>query len=160
MNNIVLAGNVVKDPDFKETSPGKLLTKLRIAVNNPLNDAETLFIDVNTWDKQADFARKYVKKGSAISVVGRLKTKDWEKDGIKRTDYFVVASEINFNGPKKSATTSTVVAPATVTKATATATATTPAPIVKPTKAITVNESEPDSNEEFDSLFEESRDQF
>lgn len=101
INNIVLAGNVVKDPSTRSTPSGKNVATLRLAVNNPLNDKEVLFIDVDSWEKQAEFVGKFVKKGSAVSVVGRLKMDEWEKNGEKQSKYLVVADRINFIGGKK-----------------------------------------------------------
>jgi single-strand DNA-binding protein len=101
INNIVLAGNVVADPTTRNTTTGKSVSTVRLAVNNPLNDKEVLFINVEVWDKQSEFVNKYVKKGNSISAVGRLKQDDWEKDGVKRTSYVVVADRINFFGAKK-----------------------------------------------------------
>ncbi len=49
MNNISLVGNVVKDPTTRSTPSGKNVSTLRLAVNNPLNDKEVLFIDVDSW---------------------------------------------------------------------------------------------------------------
>lgn len=148
MNNIVLAGNVVKDPVTRQLTSGKSVTKIRLAVNNPINDKDTLYIDVDTWDKQSEFTQKYVKKGSAISIVGRLKQETWEKDGVERTTFVVSAREINFNGPKKadSTTGTTVVAASDPVKTAAVAAA--PAGS-KPTKIVAANESE------FDGLFAE-----
>lgn len=101
MNNISLVGNVVKDPTSRSTPSGKNVSTLRLAVNNPLNDKEVLFIDVDSWDKQAEFVGKHVKKGSLVSVAGRLKMDEWVKDGAKQSKYFVVADRINFVGGKK-----------------------------------------------------------
>lgn len=101
INNIVLAGNVVKDPTSRTTPSGKNVTTIRLAVNNPLNDKEVLFIDVETWDKQQEFVSKFVKKGSSVSAVGRLKLDEWMKDNVKQSKYFVVADRVNFVGGKK-----------------------------------------------------------
>lgn len=101
MNVIALTGNVVKDPNTRITPSRKSVSTMRIAVNNPLNDAEVLFIDVESWEKQSEFVAKYVKKGSAVEVLGRLKLDEWEKDGVKQSKYLVSASSINFIGSKK-----------------------------------------------------------
>ena len=101
INNIVLAGNVVNDPINRLTVTGKSVSTIRLAVNNPLNDKEVLYINVDVWDKQSEFVQKYVKKGNGLSVVGRLKQDEWEKDGVKRTSYSVVADRVNFFGAKK-----------------------------------------------------------
>ena len=102
INVVALAGNVVGDPTVRSTNSGKKVATFRLAVNNPLSEKEVLFIDVDTWEKQADFVEKYVKKGSLISVVGRLKQDTWEKDGQKRSSISVITERLNFvNGGKK-----------------------------------------------------------
>lgn len=101
INSIVLAGNVVKDPMSRATPSGKSVSTIRLAVNNPLNDKEVLFIDVETWDKQQEFVSKFVKKGSAVSVVGRLKLDEWMKENVKQSKYLVIADRVNFIGGKK-----------------------------------------------------------
>jgi single-strand DNA-binding protein len=101
MNVIVLSGNVVKDPVTRLTPTGKSVSTLRLASNNPLNDKEALFIDVESWDKQSEFVSKYVKKGSGVEVVGRLKLDEWTKDGEKQSKYVVSAERIHFTGSKK-----------------------------------------------------------
>jgi len=101
INSIVLAGNVVADPESRSTQTGKAIATFRLAVNNPINDKDVVYIDVDTWEKQADFVTTYVKKGSAVSVVGRLKQDSWEKDGKKQSKTLVVADRVNFVGGKK-----------------------------------------------------------
>ena len=101
INNVVLAGNVVADPEARATNSGKSVASFRLAVNNPINDKDVLFIDVDSWEKQAEFVTSYVKKGSSVSVIGRLKQDSWEKDGKKMTKTFVVADRVSFVGGKK-----------------------------------------------------------
>jgi single-stranded DNA-binding protein len=61
-----------------------------------------LYIDVDTWDKQSEFVSKYVKKGNSLSVVGRLKSREYTgSDNIKRTAFSVVCERVNFIGSKK-----------------------------------------------------------
>jgi single-strand DNA-binding protein len=101
INSIVLAGNVVADPESRSTQTGKAIATFRLAVNNPINDKDVVYIDVDTWEKQADFVTTYLKKVSAVSVVGRLKQDSWEKDGKKQSKILVVADRVNFVGGKK-----------------------------------------------------------
>lgn len=102
LNVIILAGNAVADPVVRTTQTGKNIATVRLAVNNPLNDEEVLYIDVDTWDKQSEFVQKYVKKGNSLSVVGRLKSREFTgNDGVKRTAFSVVCERINFIGSKK-----------------------------------------------------------
>ena len=102
LNVIILAGNAVADPVTRTTQTGKNITTVRLAVNNPLNDEEVLYIDVDTWDKQSEFVSKYVKKGNSLSVVGRLKSREYTgSDNVKRTAFSVVCERVNFIGSKK-----------------------------------------------------------
>ena len=102
LNVIILAGNAVADPVTRTTQSGKNISTVRLAVNNPLNDEEVLYIDVDTWDKQSEFVSKYVKKGNSLSVVGRLKSREFTgNDGVKRTAFSVVCERVNFIGSKK-----------------------------------------------------------
>lgn len=102
LNVIILAGNAVADPVVRTTGTGKNIATVRLAVNNPLNDEEVLYIDVDTWEKQAEFTQKFVKKGNSLSVVGRLKSREYTgNDGVKRTAFSVVCERINFIGGKK-----------------------------------------------------------
>ena len=109
LNVIILAGNAVADPVVRTTGTGKNIATVRLAVNNPLNDEEVLYIDVDTWDKQSEFVSKFVKKGNSLSVVGRLKSREYTgNDGVKRTAFSVVCERINFIGSKKKSDVSTV----------------------------------------------------
>jgi single-strand DNA-binding protein len=102
LNVIIVAGNAVADPVTRTTQTGKNITTVRLAVNNPLNDEEVLYIDVDTWEKQSEFVSKYVKKGNSLSVVGRLKSREYTgSDGVKRTAFSIVCERVNFIGSKK-----------------------------------------------------------
>ena len=101
INSVVLAGNVVADPESRNTNSGKAVATFRLAINNPINDKDVVYIDVDTWEKQAEFVGNYVKKGSSVSVIGRLKQDSWEKDGKKMTKTLVVAERVGFLGGKK-----------------------------------------------------------
>jgi single-strand DNA-binding protein len=102
LNVIIVAGNATSDPTIRNTATGKTIATVRLAVNNPLNDEEVLYIDIDCWDKQADFVQKYVKKGNSLSAVGRLKSRSFTgDDNVKRTAYSIVCERINFIGSKK-----------------------------------------------------------
>lgn len=106
INVIIVGGNATVDPTTNTTASGKKVARFRLAVNNPLNEKEVLYIDVDTWEKQADFVEKYVKKGSALCVVGRLKMDEFTgKDGQKRSKYTIITERLNFVGGGKKADT-------------------------------------------------------
>jgi single-strand DNA-binding protein len=100
INVVVLSGNVVKDPTSRTSRNGSPVSNIRLAVDS-LTAKDTLFIDVEAWDKTAEFVKKHVKKGSLISVQGKLKLDEWTKEGVTRSVILVSADQINFLTPKK-----------------------------------------------------------
>jgi single-strand DNA-binding protein len=100
-NKVVLIGNVVKDVETKELSSSSV-SRIRLAVDDPFREKNTVYIDCEAWGDQSTFAQKWLKKGSGVIVDGRLCMDSWEKDGKKETKIFVKAQEIRFLnvGPK------------------------------------------------------------
>ena len=101
MNEVILIGNLTKDPEFSETSSGVAFCKFSIAVNRPFanadGDRETDFFNITTWRGQAETCAKFLAKGKKVCVVGSLQNRAYEdKSGVKRTVTDVVASEIEF----------------------------------------------------------------
>lgn len=88
---------MTKDPELKRTQTGKAVCTVRIAVDK--KDG-TDFIDVVTWNGLAENISKNTRKGKLVIFDGRLQTREWEKDGIKRTTYEVVADSATFAGEK------------------------------------------------------------
>lgn len=102
-NKVLLIGNVVKDPESR-TVKATSVAKFRLAVDDPYKKDSVLYIDVEAWDKQAEFTEKWLKKGKGVIVDGRLCMDSWEKDGKKETKLFVKAQDIRFSNvgsPKK-----------------------------------------------------------
>ncbi|MPQ43132.1 single-stranded DNA-binding protein [Clostridium tarantellae] len=115
MNKIVLLGRLVKDPELRKVeNSDKVYTKFTIAVGRNFKSAngerKSDFIPVIMWDKKADIACKYLKKGDMISVSGRLITRSYEdREGIRRyiievsvEDFRVVNSGKNHGGTSTS----------------------------------------------------------
>ena len=95
-NKVVLIGNVVKDVETKELSSSSV-SRIRLAVDDPFREKNTVYIDCEAWGDQSTFAQKWLKKGSGIIVDGRLCMDSWEKDGKKETKIFIKAQEIRFS---------------------------------------------------------------
>lgn len=88
INNVVLVGRVVRDPELKYTAQNVASVSFTLAVNRPFKNSqgqrEADFINVVIWRKQAELFAQYVKKGSQIGVVGRISTRNYEKqDGTR-----------------------------------------------------------------------------
>ncbi|HAK44016.1 MAG TPA: single-stranded DNA-binding protein, partial [Clostridium sp.] len=107
MNKVVLIGRMTKDPELKFTpGTGTAVCTFTIAVNRRFKkegqpDAD--FIPIVVWGKIAESTANYMKKGSQISVAGRIETRSYEaKDGGRRYVTEVVADEVKFLDSKSS----------------------------------------------------------
>ncbi len=114
MNKVVLIGRLTKDPQIKFTpGNGTAVCTFTIAVNRRFKkegqpDAD--FIPIVVWGKIAESTANYMRKGSQISVAGRIETRSYEaKDGGRRYVTEVVADEVSFLefGKKNNATNNT-----------------------------------------------------
>ena len=94
MNSVNLVGRLTKDPELSERG-GRKVCDLRIAVNG-IGEAPPLFIDVVTFNAQAEACRKYLSKGSRISVSGALRLSEWETNGKKCFKHSVLARGVLF----------------------------------------------------------------
>lgn len=94
MNSVNLVGRLTKDPELSERS-GTKVCDLRLAVNGR-GKTPPLFIDVATFNKQAEACAKYLEKGSRVAVVGSIRHAEWESDGQKRSKHSVLAREVQF----------------------------------------------------------------
>lgn len=113
MNNVHLIGHLGTDVELRFTPEGTAVCDLRIATNEDYKDKEgvkhesTEWHRVVVWNGQAKNCAKYLKKGSLVSVEGKLHTRSWDKDGEKRYTTEVIASHVEFLDSKPKNTTPT-----------------------------------------------------
>lgn len=105
MNKIMLIGNLTRDPEALTTSGGVNFTRFTIAVNRPFTNASgervADYFDVICWRQLADRCAKYLYKGSKVGINGSVQRRQYEdRDGIKRTNFDVVADEVEFLTPR------------------------------------------------------------
>ncbi|MEG2919092.1 MAG: single-stranded DNA-binding protein [Clostridium sp.] len=101
MNKVVLIGRLTKNPELNFTSgSGTAVCRLTMAVNRRFKkegQPEADFIPVVVWGKQAESTANYMKKGSLLSIAGRIETRSYEaNDGGRRYVTEVVADEVMF----------------------------------------------------------------
>ena len=83
INKLLLAGNLVADPELTPTKNGKSLVKVALANNDSYltesGDRETVttFVDLQLWGKSAEALAKHAKKGQEIYVEGQLRQERW-----------------------------------------------------------------------------------
>jgi single-strand DNA-binding protein len=108
MNKCILLGNVVKDPEMRFSQGEKPISIARysLAVERRFKrDGEPTadFVSCVALGKQGEFAEKFLKKGTKISVVGRLQVRSWDDNGTKRYATEVIVEEHYFAGGKSEA---------------------------------------------------------
>ena len=107
LNDVVIQGRLIRDPEIKRTVSGTAVTSFTLACdrdfsNKETGDRETDFIDCVAWKGTAEFLAKYFSKGQMAVVLGRLQTRMYtDKDGNKRKTAEVLASHIYFGSDKK-----------------------------------------------------------
>ncbi|MBQ7645988.1 MAG: single-stranded DNA-binding protein, partial [Clostridia bacterium] len=78
LNKIFLIGNMVADPELKQTANGIPVTSFRVAVNRKFTrqgeQPQTDFFDVVCWRQQAEFVCKYFPKGKQILIIGSMQS--------------------------------------------------------------------------------------
>lgn len=102
INSVTLAGRLTRDPELKYLPSGSAVCELGLAVSRRFKTKtgeqreETLFINVETWNRTAEFCGEHLRKGRPIMVEGRLKSDDWEdkNTGQRRTIIKINASRI------------------------------------------------------------------
>lgn len=102
MNFVVLVGRLTSDPELKYTQDGKAFARFSLAVDRTYNREEADFINCTAWDKTAEFAGEYLRKGRMIGVQGSLRVRQYEQDGQKRSITEVRVNTLEFLDSKKS----------------------------------------------------------
>ncbi len=94
---ITLVGNLTTDPTTKTLDDERKVCTLRLAVNDQ-KDQPPLYIDVITFGSQAEACAKYLTKGRAIAVTGRLVYREWEAEDGTRHSRHQVIGRVQFGG--------------------------------------------------------------
>lgn len=101
VNKVILIGTLGRDPEMKYLPNGDAVCNFSMATDEGYKDKNTgQKVDKTEWHRIVAFRRlaeimgEYLKKGSKIYVEGKLQTRDWEKDGVKRYTTEIVAKEM------------------------------------------------------------------
>jgi len=105
MNSTVIVGRAGQDAEIKYFESGKIRTTFSLAVNrwdNKSKSEVTDWFNIDVWDKQAEFAGEYVKKGRLVAVDGRIQTNKWkDSSGEEKERFLVVANNVRLLGSKR-----------------------------------------------------------
>ena len=102
MNKALLLGRLVKDPEIRSISDGKIMATFTLAVNRKYEKDVADFLPIIAFSKTAEFSEKWLKKGMQIIVAGRIQVRKWEtKEGENRYSTEIIAEEVEFADSKK-----------------------------------------------------------
>lgn len=102
VNKVILIGNMGNDPEVRHLPNGNPVANITLATTDSWKDKQTGQTQERTeWHRVVFFGRlaevvgQYTRKGSKLYIEGRLQTREWEKDGIKRYTTEIV---VDING--------------------------------------------------------------
>ena len=119
INKVILVGNLGRDPETRYMPSGGAVTNVSVATSKQWKDKDTgEQKDRTEWhrvvffNRLAEIAGEYLKRGSKVYVEGELRTREWEKDGQKHYTTEIVGNEMQMldsrgggSGPPPSAST-------------------------------------------------------
>lgn len=101
VNKVILVGNLGNDPEVRYMPNGNAVANVSLATSETWKDKSTGEQQEKTewhrvvfFNRLAEIVEQYVKKGTKLYVEGRLQTRSWEQDGVKRYSTEVVANEM------------------------------------------------------------------
>jgi single-strand DNA-binding protein len=102
VNKVILIGNLGKDPEVKYTPQGTAVAKITLATNERFKDKSgewqdrTEWHNVVLWQRLAEIAGEYLKKGGKVYIEGRLQTRSWDDKQTNQKKYMteVVANDL------------------------------------------------------------------
>ena len=111
VNKVILIGNLGRDPEVRYTPNGSAICNVSIATTRSWKNKdsgerqeETEWHRVVFYDRLAEIAGEYLKKGRSVYVEGRLKTRKWtDKDGAEKYTTEVIATDMTLLGSRNDA---------------------------------------------------------
>lgn len=104
LNSAIIMGRLTADPELRTTSSNISFVRFSVAVDRAYQkqgtERQTDFINVVAWRQTADFVSRYFRKGQMIAVQGSIQTGSYEKDGVRRQTFEIVADNVSFCGSK------------------------------------------------------------
>ena len=109
VNKVIVVGNLGRDPEVRYTPNGSAVCNVSVATTRSWKNKEsgdkseeTEWHRVVFYDKLAEIAGEYLKKGRAVYVEGRLKTRKWQdKDGAEKYTTEIIAEEMKMLGGRE-----------------------------------------------------------
>ena len=109
INRVIISGNLTRDPELRSTAGGLPVLGLGVAVNDRRKNQQTgewedypNFIDCTMFGARAESLSRYLSKGTKVSVEGKLRWSQWEREGQKRSKLEVIVDELEFMSSRNS----------------------------------------------------------
>lgn len=103
INRVIISGNLTRDPDLRSTASGMAVLSLGIAVNDRRRNQQTgewedypNFVDCTMFGTRAESLARFLSKGTKVTIEGKLRWSQWERDGQKRSKLEVVVDDLEF----------------------------------------------------------------
>lgn len=111
INRVIITGNLTRDPELNTLSSGTSVCELRVAVNGRRKDQQSgewvdkpNYFNVKVWGPQGENAAKFLAKGRAVAIDGRLDWREWDdQQGNKRQSIDIIADSVQFLGARDGA---------------------------------------------------------
>ena len=98
---VILLGRLVRDPELRSTADGTAVTNGTVVTSDEWKDKTTgakkervEYHNIVAFKQSAEFLGKYCLKGNMIHIIGKLRTRPWEKDGVKMKSTEVICNEV------------------------------------------------------------------
>jgi single-strand DNA-binding protein len=107
LNKAILIGRLGKDPEVKTTSGGQSVCTFSLATDDSYKDKDGNPVDqtdwhnVVAWRKLADICGTYLKKGSLVMIEGKIKTRSYESNGVKKYITEITMTNLEMLGTKE-----------------------------------------------------------
>lgn len=118
INTCTISGNLTRDPELRATASGTAVLGFSVAVNDRRKNQQTgvwedhpNYIDCTVFGARAEALANILHKGSGVTVQGKLRWSEWEREGQKRSKIEVVVDEIALHDKKGAAPAGQAAAP-------------------------------------------------
>lgn len=104
VNKVILIGHLGQDPEARTLDNGNTVVNFSLATSEKWKDKQgeqqqhTEWHKITIWGKLAEVAARYLKKGHAVYIEGKLKTRSYEQDGIKKYSTEILANNMTMLG--------------------------------------------------------------
>jgi single-strand DNA-binding protein len=94
LNHVTLIGRLVADPESKQTTNGKSVCNIRIAVDRKGREKETDFFSCTAFGQTGDALATYATKGRLVAIVGKIQLDNYtDKEGVKKQSIKIIVDQ-------------------------------------------------------------------